>query len=214
MGAFTDGVVASLAPWNDPDGHWVNFNTALAAMFEPIAQLVMPQGSPDEPESYRAGWSTLLDPTVCPDAYLPYCAQFVGITIPSGTSAAAARAIIQAEQGFSSGQGYSGNYTTANGADGGAIVLAAQLWLSGSQSCVLLERTAADGTTADPYHFVLIVMPEQVIDAGQLAAAVTAVKPVGVQWTLIQADGTTWAEATHTWAAETATWDQAAAIDP
>lgn len=170
---FTDGVQASLAPWADADGNWQVFNAALASMFEDVYGIVVAQGSPDDPANYTAGWSTLLDPTACPDQYLPYPASFIGVQIPSGTSPATARAIILAEKNFQAG-------TPA------AVVAAAQLWLSGTQSVFLFERTAADGSTPDAYHFCLAVLTSEVIDAVQLAAAVDAVRPVGVQWTLIE----------------------------
>lgn len=170
---FTGQVQASLASWADPAGDWQAYNAALGGMFEQVYALVAPTGVPDEPAGYHAGWGTLLDPSTCPDWALPYAGQFVGVQVPAGMSAATARARILAEANFQTG-------TAA------AVVAAARLWLSGSQTVTLLERTAADGQTTDPYHFVLIVNTSQVVDATQLARAVNAVKPAGVQWTLTQ----------------------------
>lgn len=183
---FTEGVQGSLAPWADPAGDWQAFNAALASMFEQVYGIVSDQGSPDEPSSYAAGWSTLLDPTACPEAFLPYCGMFVGVVVPPGTDEATARAKIIAEQNFQRGTGFADSYTTSTIPAGGAIVGAAQRFLSGTQSVTLFERTASDGSTPDAYHFVLVVLTSQVIDAGQLTAAVNAVKPAGVQWTLIE----------------------------
>ena len=198
---FTGGVLASLAPWAPSGSAFAIYSEALAGLFEQVYGIVVPQGSPDAPADYTAGWSTLLDPTACPDWALPYVGQFIGVQVPAGTAASAARAQIIAEQNFQVG--------TAN-----AIIATAKLWLTGKQHVALLERTAADGSTADPYHLCVIVRPEEVIDAGQLFRAVDAVRPVGVQWTLNQVDGTIWSESTHTWSAETATWSQGSLIDP
>lgn len=170
----SDAVAASLSPWNDAAGAWNTFNRALGSMFEQVYAIVADTGDPDNPSAYTAGWSVLLDPVNCPAEFLPYCGLFVGVVVPAGTDAATARALIQAEGGFQRG-------TPA------AIVSAAKVWLNATQSVVLLERTAADGTV-DPYHFVLIVRPEEIISVAQLTSAVDAVRPVGVQWTLIQSD--------------------------
>src|ERR1035441_1965687 len=164
---FVEGVQASLAPWADPAGNWQAGNAALAAMFEEVYGIVADQGSPDVPASFTAGFSTLLDPTACPAQFLAFCGAFIGVPIPPGADPVAARAQIIAEQNFGRGQGFAGSYTTANGSDGGAIVTAAQRFLSGSQSVTLLERVESDGTTPDAYHFVLIVLTAQVLDVVQ-----------------------------------------------
>jgi hypothetical protein len=157
---FTEGVQDSLAPWADPAGDWQAVNAALASMFEQVYGLVSDQGSPDEPASYTAGFSTLLDPTACPEAFLPFCGMFVGVVIPPGTDEVTARAKIIAEQNFQRGTGFAGSYSTSTIPAGGAIVAAAQRFLVGTQSVVLQERTAANGS-ADAYHFVLVLRPEE-----------------------------------------------------
>lgn len=197
---FTAGIQASLAPWADKAGSWQALNAAYGAMFEGVYSIVVPQGSPDDPANYTAGWGSLLNPTTCPDAYLPLLGAFLGIPIASGTAPATARAQIIAEKNFSSGTP-------------GAIIAAAQLWLSGTQSVFLLERTAADGSV-DAYHFILVVRPEQVIDATQLAAAVDAIRPAGVQWTLIQTDAFLFNQALHTFSADTMTFAATASTQP
>lgn len=196
----SDAIAASLSSWDDPAGAWNTFNRALASMFEGAYAIVEDIGSPDVPAGYSPGWSVLLDPTQCPAAFLPYAGLFVGVVIPAGTSAATARALIQAEGGFTRGTP-------------GAIIAAAKVWLSGTQSVVLQERTAASGAV-DPYHFILVVKPAEVIDATQLTAAVNAVKPAGVQWTLVQTNAFTWSSAIHTWSADTMTWAQSASVQP
>jgi len=169
---FSDGVAASLAPWNDEAGQFEAFNRALGSMFDQVTLIVQDVGSPDVAATFTACWSTLLDPDACPDQFLPFLALFVGVSIPQGASAAAARAMIYARSGWSRG-------TPA------AIVAAAQQYLSGSQSCVIEERTAVNGSE-DAYHFCLIVLTSQVTNAENLTAAVNLVRPAGVEWTLIQ----------------------------
>lgn len=210
---MTAGVQASLLPWGDYGSDWQNYNAALAAMFEQVFGIVWDQGSADEPDNFTAGWSTLLDPNACPDEFLPYLGMFVGVFIPIGTDPDLARSLIKSEQGFQRGQGFGGVYDSTTIPAGGSIVLAAQRHLSGTQSIVLVERTASVGTP-DAYHFILAVRPEQLLDATGLTNAVNAVKPAGIQWTLVQTDGWTWAEADGTWNADTMTWNETAIERP
>lgn len=171
---FTEGLLSSMAPWVAQSPDYAGYLTAFGAMFDPVYALVSDQGSPDDPANYTAGWSTLLNVETCPTQYLPWLGMFVGVYVAPGTADATARALISAKAGFGRG-------TPA------AIVATAQQFLSGTQSCVLQERTAADGSE-DAYHFVLVVRPEQVLSVNGLIAAVNLVKPAGVQWTLVQAD--------------------------
>lgn len=167
---LTQQIADSTATWNDPAGNWAAFNAALAAAGEEVYGIVVDQGDPDSPGTYIPGWSVLLDPTNCPAKFLPYCAMFNGTNVQPGTAEADARAIIKGESGFARG-------TAAS------IIAAAQRFLSGTQSAFLLERTPT------PYHFTLVVRPEEAVNVIALTAAVDAVRPAGVQWTLIQTDG-------------------------
>jgi hypothetical protein len=167
---FTSGVQASLEPWNDEAGAWQAMTAALAAMFEQAFGVVADQGSPDQPATYTAGWSNLLNPTTCPTAYLPYLSLYNGTNVAPGTDDADARSIIKAESGFSRG-------TPAS------IVAAAQRNLSGTQSCILLERTP------DPYQITLVMRPEQVINQTALQNAVLATKPAGILCNFVYSDG-------------------------
>jgi hypothetical protein len=187
---FTQGIVASHEAWITPD--LTNYLTALGSIFEQVWSLVVDQGDPDT-SGFEPGYSDLLNVSTCPTQYLPYLAQFNGTIVPPGTPDATARALISGESGMQRGTGPS-------------IVSAAQRYLTGTQSCILQERS--NGTTPDPYWFVLTVRPEQVISASQLIAAVNNTKPGGVMWTLVQTDGETWAAATRTWNSDTTTWNQ------
>jgi hypothetical protein len=185
---FTGGVAASMASWAPPGSDLDLMNQALAGMFETPYGVVADQGSPDEPADYQPGWGVLLDPTACASLFplfLPWLALFVGAVVPIGTPESTALQAILAEQGFQRGTGFGGTYTTANGAQGGAIVTAAQSQLTGSQSVNLIERINAAGNP-DPYHFVLVVLTSQVVSLAALTAAVQAVKPGGVMFTIIE----------------------------
>lgn len=209
---FTEQIAASSAAWGDPDGNWQALNAAKAHMVEQVFAIVADQGSPDDPDSFIAGWAVLLDPDQCPAQFIPYGAQFVGVQIPPNTPEDEARAIWKAEGGFARGTGFGGTYnsSTTNLAppdNGGAIVVAAQRFLTGTQTVTLLERQGPGGP--DPYRFMLIIRPEELVDLNGLTNAVNAVKPAGLQWTpLVETDGTIWAAETHTWASGTQTWQQ------
>lgn len=186
---FTQGTAASLAPWNDPAGDWATFNAAIAAMFEQVWGIVADQGSPDQPASYTAGWSTLLDPTVT--TYPSFTGMFVGVQVPAGTPLAAARTLVQSEQGFGRGQGFGGTYTSGS-TGGGSMVAAVQANLSGNQQVTLIERTGPGGS--DPYHVLIIINPTQVISLPALTAAVNNVKPTGIQVSIVSTIGWTLAQ--------------------
>ena len=104
-------------------------------MLEPISSLVLDVGSPDDPSGYTPGWSILLDPNNCPTQYLPYCGMFVGVFVPPGMPDAQARAQIKARAGW-----YRGTL--------GAIVMTAKQYLTGTQSCQIVEREGLGGTDA------------------------------------------------------------------
>lgn len=209
-----------MASWlaNDPQNALSNLLNAYASMAEQVYGIVADQGSPDVPGSYTAGWSTLLDPTNCPAAFIPFGAQFVGVQIPLSTDTADARSLWKQEAGFARGTGFGGVYTTAtNGLpppfNGGAIVTAAQRYLTGTQSVTLLERTASPGPLA-AYNMTLVVKPSELVSASQLTAAVDAVRPNGITWQLVQSNAYIWSAAIHTWSADTFSWAASASTQP
>jgi hypothetical protein len=120
------------------------------------------------------------------------CGQFVGVPIPPDTDDATARSLITSEAGMQRGSP-------------SAIVAAARRYLSGTQNVQNLTRVRPDGTP-DPFYFSLVVRPEEVLDAAALVAAVNAVKPAWLMWTLVQRDGSIWLTDSGTWAADVATW--------
>lgn len=158
MGGFTDGVLESFAAWLNTDSE--NYLSALASMYETVFSIVEDVGDPDDPTTYSPAWSTILDPTTCPTEFLPYLSQFVGAGVQPGTPDAVARAQITGGAALNRGQGFAGSYTSSTIPAGGSIVTTAQRFLTGTQAVVLQERTAANGSP-DPYHFVLVVRPEE-----------------------------------------------------
>lgn len=171
---FTAGVLSSMVAWTPPLSDFNRYTAALAAMFEPVWAIVSNQGSPDDPASYTAGWSILLDVDRCPTQYLPFLGMFVGIYVQPGTADATARAMIRARSSWSRG--------TPAGID--AAIQSAQSAPDPSKYWVT-ERQGAGGP--DAYHFLITIDETSLATPGDptaLIAAVTAVKPAGVQFTV------------------------------
>lgn len=166
---FAQRAMAQLDPWSTSS--LIVFVTALSTMFSEVDGIVQDSGGLDGDPSYEPGWGALLDPDTSTD--LGFLGNFVGVMLPSGISEADARVLVRAESGINRG-------TPA------AIISAVKRNLSGTQAVTLFERTAADGTTPDGYHFVIVVLTSEVISATALTAAVNAVKPGGLMWTLVQ----------------------------
>lgn len=177
VGPFTQRLLDSWHPWLDvaPTLDLYNWLVAIGAMFDTVTGLVQDQGFSDDAD-YTPGWSVLLDPDNCPTAFLPWLGQFVGVVVPPGTDDATARSLVKAEAGFQRGTP-------------GAITTAATRNLTGTQSCVLLERTGINAP--DAYHFLLICHPSEVLSVSELKAAVNAVRPAGLTWDLVLTDSWT-----------------------
>lgn len=188
---------ADLAPWMTDHLAW--YVDSLAGMFEPTWDIVSEQGTDGQP-GFLPGYGVLLDVDSCPASGLGYLGQYVGVAIPAGSSESTARALVRNKAGFQRG-------TAA------AIIGAAQAWLTGTQSVSLFERTASNGTV-DAYHFILVVRPEEVVDLTKLTAAVSAVKPGGVMFTVSESDSYEWVQAVHTWAADTFSWQSTSSTQP
>lgn len=172
---FTEGVTNSLTPWIAQSPDFGIYVEALSAMFEPVWELVSDQGSPDEPADYQAGWSVLLDVDNCPTQYLPWLGQFIGVYVAPGTEDAAARAIIRTKAGW-----YRGTLPAVI-----AAIENAQATPDPTRYAIQ-ERTGLSG--ADPYHFLISIDYASLATQGdptQLIANVNAVRPVGVQFTVV-----------------------------
>jgi hypothetical protein len=167
-------------------------------MFDQVATLVYDQGVDGDPD-FIPGYGALLDPAICDPANLPYLGQFVGVLVPSGADPATALSLVTMEAGLHRG-------TMA------AITAAIQRNLSGTQTVHIQERLGPDGTTKDAYWMVIEVLPSEVISLTAMEAAINAVKPGGVFYTIVESAGPTWSEATLDWnqVAVGVTWDSVA----
>jgi hypothetical protein len=78
LASFAALLYDALAPLATLDGqadwHLAHYCGALGAMFQPVADVA--RDTPAGP-----GWSAVLDLDRCPDAWLPWLAQFVGVTV-------------------------------------------------------------------------------------------------------------------------------------
>lgn len=97
---FGARLIAKLAPWATDD--LARYADAIGVMFEQVLELAEETGT-DGQAGYVPSWGKLLDPTLCPAKLLPYLGQFVGVTIPVGSSPAEARALVKAESGLARG---------------------------------------------------------------------------------------------------------------
>lgn len=142
------------------------------------------------------GWSILLDVDRCPDPYLPWLGQLVGVRFPSTlTDPVARRTAIRTRSGFARGSV-------------GAIRSAAQQYLTGTQRVDIAERDTG------PYHLTVTVYQSQLMGlsyadlsalyptyadltaafptylgysapTAQLTAALLAAKPAGLLMTIV-----------------------------
>jgi P2-related tail formation protein len=204
--AFGDDLNDDLEQWSNPD--FLLFLQCLGAMFDPVYSIVMDQntGGNWDTDPYfdgiTPGWSILFSVNNCPTAFLPYLAQFVGVSLPFGVSDATARSLIQAEAGQQRG-------TLAS------ITAAAQRNLVPGAFLEIYERTGPSGPNA--YEMMLYALTVGLLtDSADLIAAVEAVKPAGIQITYVITAGWTWSEATGTWTTGGAglTWAQTLTTDP
>jgi len=188
--SFAENLYAGMDPlaWLDASVGWAlaQFCAALGVMFQPVEDVA--RDTPDGP-----GGSAVVDLDRCPDAWLPWLAQFVGVTVIPGSSPADMRARITSTDGFHRG-------TPA------AIRAAAQATLTGTQTVTFRER---DSNSADPpYTLEVVTLTDETPDPAATRAAIIAQKPAGIvlnfrtvagqDWQAVQAK--TWRTARTTYA--------------
>lgn len=180
LASFASNLYVALAPlsWLDEQVAWAlaNHCAAIGTMFQPIEDLVR-----DTPEG--TGWSSVLDLQRCPDAWLPWLAQFVGVTLIAGSTPDEQRERITRTDGFNRG--------TPD-----AIRAAAQATLSGNRTVYFRER---DG---DPYALEVVTITRETPDPAATLAALIAQKPGGIvlryrvveglDWQAVHDSGRTW----------------------
>lgn len=128
---------------------------ALGKALEQVGEVFDPPG--DVPPG-----APLLDVDLCPDWALPWLAQIVGVSVPSGATADQARALIRDVAGWQRG-------TPA------ALRAATQAFLTGSKTVVFRER---DG--GDPYALEVVTLTSETPDPARTLAALLAQKPGGL----------------------------------
>jgi hypothetical protein len=130
LASFAALLYDALAPLATLDGqadwHLAHYCGALGAMFQPVADVA--RDTADGP-----GWSAVLDLDRCPDAWLPWLAQFVGVTVLAGSTPDAMRDRIGRTDGFKRGTPE-------------AIRAAAQATLTGNQTVTFRERDSSAPT--------------------------------------------------------------------
>lgn len=194
---FGEKFIEGLGPWVTLHLAW--YLDALGAMFSEVTTLAYDQGVDGQP-GYVPGYGTLFNAATCPVADLPYLGQYVGVSIPAGSSATAARSLVMQEAGQSRGTI-------------GAMTAAVLRHLTGTQYRFIRERQRLDGTP-NAYQMVIGVLSGEVDNAAQMQADVTAVKPGGVLVNWIITPGYTWATSLHTWSADAFSWQSALTTQP
>lgn len=160
--SFAANLYRGMAPltWQDDTVGYAlaHFSAALGAMFQAVEDLA--RDTEDSP-----GWSSVLDLDRCPDAWLPWLAQFVGVTVVPGSTPAEMRARIASTDGFKRG-------TPA------AIKGAAQATLTGSGTVYLRERSTMG--TDPPYTLEVVTFDGQTPNPTATQNAILAQKPAGL----------------------------------
>lgn len=196
----TEEVYEALGPWaraDDEPTQWalLHFVEAVARPLDDLNALVRDTDA-------GPGWSPVVDVDRAPGTFLPWLAQFVGVTVPAGFTAEQARVRIAEAAGWHRGSP-------------SAIRGAARQFLSGTGRVELTER---DG---HPYRLRIAVYDAE-LDAteARVEAAVRAEKPAGLILTFDVLPGMTWGDADTqyaTWgdmADAHATWGDVASSVP
>lgn len=167
---YAERLYARLLPlaYEDESHDW-----PLLRYIDTIARMVedVDDWSKDRPE--YPGWHLILDVDNTPVEFLPWLGQFVGVktdailpgeTVPAWE--ARQRDKIRLVAGFSRGTP-------------GSIIAAVKPFLTGTQEVSLFERDTS------PYHFAVQTQESEtpIGNVAAITAAITAVKPAGLQFT-------------------------------
>lgn len=170
--AVGDELYAALAPIATSDealGYPLRtYCLAIGSMFEEINWYVSETDT-------MPGWSRLADIDTTPAKALGWLAQIVGVTLDPALDDDAQRERIRATDGFQRGTV-------------GALVAAAQQYLTGAKQVVIHERVS------DAYTLTVITYTAQTPDSAAVLAALVAQKPAGLILTLSVRDGQDFAQ--------------------
>lgn len=167
VGDVAEDLYEAVAPlaWNDANVGWhlLLYCEAAGRMLEQVHDYVREHDDLGLP-----GWGILFSVDDCPEEALGYLAQFVGVTLLAGATAAQSRSRIRNTDGFKAGTP-------------GAIVEAAEATLTGTQTVRLLERYLASDPSADhAYHLQVRTRASETPDPDATLAAVLTQKPAGI----------------------------------
>jgi hypothetical protein len=185
LASFAALLYDALAPLATLDGqaewHLAHYCGAQGAMFQPVADVA--RDTPAGP-----GWSAVLDLGRCPDAWLPWLAQFVGVTVIAGSTPNAMRERIASTDGFKRGTPE-------------AIRGAAQATLTGNRTVTFRERDA--NSPDPPYTLEVVTLTGETPNPAATRAAIVAQKPGGIVLNYRTVEGQDWQ------AVQAKTWRQA-----
>jgi hypothetical protein len=195
---FTERLKEKLEPWNtgpvNPATGKTDYDIhieAIGAMFLPVEELAVEEGEDGSP-GYVPPYGKLFDPVTCPYAALPYLAQYVGVSLPTGGSEAEWRALLLAESGMERG--------TLKAVETAVKRIA-------GETARVVERTGPLGEANIAYHFLVYVGTGKATQA--LYEAINSVKPAGIFYTVTEVTNTWlngvkahWTEVTVTKASE------------
>jgi len=119
------------------------------------------------------GWSQIMDADTCPAPFLPWLGQLVGVALPGGLTEQQQRDRIHGTDGFKRGSP-------------GAIIAAAQQWLTGAKSVFLIERSPT------VYSFSVNTYTTETPDSAKVLAALMEQKPAGLNLTYNVLSGQSW----------------------
>lgn len=154
--------------WDDPNNDY-----ALKTLCYAIAQMFAEAelyGRADE--DGNPGWSILFDLDRVPYEAIPYLAQYVGQTIPSGLDDTDARELVRSPNNQERG-------TVAS------IIAAAESVLTGTKTVLLQERV-----NGDAYKLRVVTQTSESPSSAVLRAAIEKVKPAGIVLEIVITDST------------------------
>lgn len=170
LDSFAADLYGSLEPLagEDEANAWAlaTLCAAIGTMFQPAEDLAR-----DTEEG--PGWSAVVDLQRCPDDWLPWLAQFVGVTVPLALSPAEQREVIASTAGF---------YRGTRAAMTGAIAAT----LTSTKTVEFRERQGS------PYRLDVVTYIAETPDPALTARAALSQKPAGIVLTYAALPGATY----------------------
>ena len=193
---ITERLIKRMSTWNT--GPKVAGKTDLERYLEAAAKPMeaVREVAEEAGEPGHSGWvpsyGVIFNPTTCPAKWLPFLGQFVGVEVPKTATEAEARALLKEEPGLERGTRM-------------ALEGAIRKVIGNTEPFDIQERTALNGSEA-AYHFNVLVKTGKASTA--LKEAIEAVKPGGVQFSLLEVENT-WLQASKKWSEPTVKWSEA-----